>query len=205
MGIFTKYSKPRLVGLAGTFCSGKDTGAAHLVEAKGFMHVSTGDILRAEASRQGRDHQRSTLIDIALELNREYGSPGAFVFRGIKQWEAQQERFSGGLVISGIRILGEAQAIQAQNGTVFYIDAPEKLRYERAKERVIKEGRMIELAGVNSLEDFIESQKIELEGVGDPNLPHLKAIEEIADVVIQNTGTKKDYFQKIDHSLKLAA
>lgn len=202
MKVFAKNAGAKLAGISGTFCSGKDTGSRHL-EERGFMHVSTGDILRAEATRQGRDHERPTLIEIAVELNRQYGSLGARVLKGIEQWEERREHFLGGLVVSGLRVLGEAEEIHTQNGTLLFTDAPVQIRYERAKTRAIEEGRTVELADIGSLEDFIESERVELEGLGGPERPNLRAVETIADVVIQNVGTKAEYFQNLNSALAL--
>ena len=38
-----------IIGLSGTFASGKDTLAHHLVQVYNFMHISTGDMVRAVA------------------------------------------------------------------------------------------------------------------------------------------------------------
>lgn len=204
MSVFSKATSPKLAGIGGTFCSGKDTGSRYL-EERGFMHVSCGDILRAEATRQGRDHERPTLVEIGVELNRQYGSLGARVLKGIERWEESRDQFLGGLVVSGLRVVGEAEEIQFQKGTLIFTDAPVRTRYERAKARAIEEGRTVELGGVGSVEDFIESERAELEGLGGPERPNLRGVEAIADAVIQNVGTRAEYFQNLDRVLGLVA
>lgn len=194
--------KFKLGGISGTFCAGKDTGALHLTD-KGFMHVSTGDVLRAEATKLGKDHKRDTLIDISVELRRNHGGIGAIVLKAIEQWEEQQETFKSGLIISGIRVLGEAGVLKSLGGTLLFVDAPVEMRYARAKKRATEDGRTIELIGIKSLADFIESERAELEGLRGPERPNLRGIEKIANKVIQNTGTKAEYFKQLDVALGL--
>ncbi len=83
MAVFDNYPSSKLVGLSGTLGAGKDTAAQYLVAKHGFMHVSTGDVLRSEATRQGRNHKRATLIEIGVELREKYCSAGALVLKGI--------------------------------------------------------------------------------------------------------------------------
>ena len=204
MNIFGKDSEHKLAGISGTFASGKDTAARHLVD-KGLMHVSLGDVCRTEASRQGRDHGRVTLAEIAVEMRERYGSVGGMVIKAVEQWEERRDEFLGGLVISGVRVPGEAEEIPRQKGTLIFTDAPVEIRYEGALERARKEGRTIELANVFCLEDFIESERYELEGLGGPNRIHLRGVEVISDVVIQNTGTEEELLIRVDNALGLAA
>jgi adenylate kinase family enzyme len=72
MNAFDKYPHSKLVGISGTFCAGKDTAANHLVEKYNFLHVSTGDVLRAKAAEQGRDiTDRRVLIETVVELRKK--------------------------------------------------------------------------------------------------------------------------------------
>lgn len=190
--IFEKDAPHMLIGLSGTLGSGKDTVASHLVNEHGFMHVSTGDVLRIEAKRQGRDTERPTLIEIGMRLRKLYGSLGALCLKGIAQWDEQRESFPGGLVVSGIRVVGEAEEIQDQNGTLVFIDAPVEERYRR----LIARARDYEVS--KTFDEFVAHEEIELHGLGGANSPHLRAIEAIADTVLQNTGTEADIIGKID-------
>lgn len=113
---FADLDNTKLAGLPGTLGAGKDTGAEHLAQWHGFLHVSTGDILREEARRYGLDTDRNTLIDIGVSLRREYGSQGALIIMAIERWQAQRERYLGGLVVTGMRALGEAEEIPVWEG-----------------------------------------------------------------------------------------
>ena len=199
MPVIEKYPTSKLIGLSGTFCSGKDTAASHLVKHHNFMHISTGNVLRDEATKTGSNHQRETLIEIAVRLRKEYGSIGALVIKAIDQWEEEREAFCGGVVVSGLRVLGEAQELTLQAVTLVFVDAPAEVRFDRQRKRAINTGRVVDT--VNTLEEFIQSEKPELEGLGGPERPNLRAIRSIADIQIWNDGTEGDYLKKIDSLL----
>lgn len=87
------------------------------------MHKPTGDVLRIEAKRQEETlsaQRLSRLVCVFVSCTVVWV---LFAFKGIAQWDEQREEFPGGLVVSGIRILGEAEEIKDQNGTVVFIDA----------------------------------------------------------------------------------
>lgn len=201
MSDFNKDESPRLIGISGTFASGKDTAAKYLVEEKNFMFVSTGDVLRAVADKEGLSHDRATLIEISVRMRKEYGSLGALVLKGIEQWKEQRDKYSGGLVVSGLRIIAESQEIKNQNGLLLFIDAPDAVRYERMKQRAITEGRTIELENVNNLEEFIQSEVTEMQGLGGEERPNILGVKNIADVVIQNDGSVDQYIEKLNNAI----
>lgn len=118
--------KPRLVGLAGTLGAGKDTASEILVSTYGYTHVSTGDAVRTEARRRYTDPHvvidRPILHLVANEMRATQGA-GALVLNALTQ-NADREH----VVISGIRNIGEAQALKEASGLLLFIDAPIELR-----------------------------------------------------------------------------
>lgn len=197
MAVFDTYPGSRLVGLSGTLGAGKDTAARYLTEKHGFMHVSTGDVLRAEASRQGKDHHWGTLIEIAVAMRQAYGSIGALVLKAIEDWEPQRAAYAGGLVISGLRVTGESAEVQTQGGQLVFVDAPVELRHRRILDR------QRDVADNVDLPTFIEREREQLEGLGGPDRPHLRAVQAIADIVIINDGTPDQLKSMLDGRLGL--
>jgi len=187
MNIFGEESGSKLIGIAGTLGAGKDTLAEHLVKTKGFLHVSTGDVLRVEATARGLDPtHRPTLIEIGIELRATHGM-GALSLKGAEQWQERRDEFAGGLVVSGIRILGEATGIQDQGGTVVFVDGPAEIRYKNIMQ---KRGRAE--GTFNTYEEFIEYEAKEMYGLLGPDSPNLSAIRGIADVHLWNSGKEED-------------
>lgn len=202
MNVFDKYPSSKLVGISGTFCAGKDTAANHLVDEYSFMHVSTGDVLRAKAAEHGRDiTDRNTLIEVGVEPRKRYGGLGALVIIAIEQWESDKDNFLGGLVVSGLRLLGESEEIQKQNGRLVFVDAPEEVRYKRLKDRA-RMGDAVHFVPT-TFDEFVASEQSELHGLGGPERPNLRAVERISDIIIQNNGTQTQYLYELDETLGL--
>ena len=196
---FRQVDNTKLVGLAGTLNAGKDTGAEHLVQKHQFMHVSTGDILRAEASKHCLEPDRNTLIDIGVRLRQEYGSQGALVIMAIERWQARRERYIGGLVVSGMRAIGEAAEIPARHGKLIFVDAPIGIRYARMV------ARQRDTEATKSFDEFAAHDQIEFEGVpNDTTRPNLSGIKAISDSVIMNDRSDTELlFSNLDRTVGL--
>lgn len=199
MNIFQETDS-QLVGISGTNHSGKDTAGEYLENHHSFMHVSMSDVLRAEARQQGLDTARPTLIEIGVKLREQYGL-GAVVLRGIEQWQKERNRFVGGLVLSSIRVIGEAEEIKRQGGTLLFVDAPAEIRHKRATDPSRVRGDET----FKTFEEYVEQEKIELEGLGGPNRPNLRAVQAMADATILNNGGVANYVHELEVALSLAA
>lgn len=127
----------RIVGLSGMFASGKDTLANYLADTYGYQHISTGDMLREEAMRRYGSIERPILHRTGTELRQEEGA-GALVKHAIALFQAELDAGKSypGVVISGLRSLGEAKAIKEAGGTLVFTDAPIELRYQRMQSRL---------------------------------------------------------------------
>jgi dephospho-CoA kinase len=75
---------PEVIGIAGTLSSGKDTLAEYLVENYGYTHVSTGDMVRAEAMKRFGNIERPTLQIVGPALRAESGA-GVLVAKALEQ------------------------------------------------------------------------------------------------------------------------
>lgn len=119
-------NKPQLIGIAGSFASGKDTIAHALVADFGFTHISTGDMVREVALRERGSIERPVLHAVADEHRHRDGA-GAFIKHALKKPRP--------LVVTGIRALGEAKELKSQGGLLIFVDAPVEVRYERMRAR----------------------------------------------------------------------
>ena len=183
----------KIVGLAGTHASGKDTVANYLVVKYGFYHVSTGDIVRDEAMKKYGSIERPVLYKTANEIRNQNGY-GATSQMALERFEKVKEQYKG-LVVSGFRALAEAQVVKDNGGLIIFTDAPEQLRYERLKERArVEEGSL-------SYEDFKKREDAENGGV-DPAFD-ISAIKSIADFVIENNNDKEKFLLDIEGALGL--
>lgn len=179
----------QIIGLAGTFASGKDTGAEYLEHEYGYLHVSTGDIVREEAKNRSSTTHRDNLFDVANDLRTTKGAD-VLVKQALDLHKASNER---GIVISGIRNPKEVEALKNAGGVFIFIDAPINMRYERAKQR----GR---LEDNTTLEGFIAQEERELNN-HDPAAQNISEVKKLADVVITNDGTLSELKTKIDKAI----
>lgn len=196
-----KYSDGMKLAMSGTFCSGKDTAAEYLVRERGFLHISTGDILREEALSQGRDLARPTLVEVAVDLRQRHGGNlGILATKAVEQWEESKAEFAGGLILTGHLIVAEVKEIQSQGGRSVFVDGPVGLRFEREIKRA-EEGDVVhEVSG--SLEEFMNNEQAESYGLGGPGTPNLRENEAISDLIIWNDClTKGLYYRQLDAAL----
>ena len=185
-----------IIGLSGTFASGKDTLAKHLMQSKNFMHVSTGDMVRAVAEAEYGNTERPTLLKTANELRRKRG-PGVLADLGIEKYVAEGSGFNG-LVISGVRTLGEATAIQTNGGIIVFVDAPMDLRYKRIQDRKRANEESL------SLEDFKKSEEEETRtDHSDPYVQDLAGVRELADIIVTNDNNLEMFFADAEQKLGL--
>lgn len=175
-------TSPKLIGIAGSFASGKDT-VAHALEADyGFTHVSTGDMVREAAMRERGSIERPVLFEVADEHRHRDGA-GVFVVHALEKPRP--------LVITGIRSLGEAKALKQAGGTLLFIDAPAAVRYERmqARHRDAETELTLEQFEANEHKEWHSG-----ETDADFNLRDVKAM---ADVVMENTLPLKEFIEMI--------
>lgn len=184
----------KIVGIAGPHASGKDALAEYLEKTYHYYHVSLGDIAREEAQKRYGSIERPILYKTSNEIRAAEGA-GAMGHRAVAKYNEVKDKFPEGLVVSGFRTKAEADAIREEGGIILYIDAPEKMRYERLVSRARAE------EGVLSYEEFKKREDAENGGV-DPDFSII-AVKDIADHVIENTTTLEDFIAAAEKALGL--
>lgn len=196
----TEFGESKFVGIAGRLNAGKDTAAEHLAQKHNFLHVSTGDLLREVARGKGLDTDRNTLIDLGIQLRADYGSQGALIIMAMEKWQEHRDRYIGGLVVTGMRAIGEAAEVPQRGGKLLFVEAPLNMRYRRMiTRRRDSEARQ-------AFQEFSIHDKIEYEGdPTDPTRPNLRAIKLIADRVLYNDDDMSEPFlQDLEYELGLS-
>jgi len=183
-------NKPiRFIGVSGPAASGKDTAAAMICALFGAENTSTGDALRALVRyvyRKPPDYMpsREELFTIGTFVRTEVDP--AFTVKIC----IEQAKILGinRVVMSGLRSLGEAEAIKREGGIIVGVTADPKLRYDRIHARA----RDAETS--QSLEEFLRRDELENRGV-DGN--GIDAIIEHADVIIENNSTSPSELREL--------
>lgn len=177
-----------IVGVAGSYCAGKDTLAAYLA-SKGFTHISLSDLLRAELRARKNEVTRDNLIALGNELRAKFGH-GVLASMALDSIEPDKPH-----VISSIRNPVELEVLRKRKNFIMtWVDAPPKTRFKRMQARG-KAGEELP-----TYDAFLASERKEQSD--DPAGQQMHKIAEAADVVITNTGTTEEFFRKADLFLK---
>jgi dephospho-CoA kinase len=177
--------KMRLIGVAGTAGAGKDTVADLVCEMFQLQNLSSGDFLRVitrYAYKQPYDFNpaRDQLYEVANYL-RTHVNPAALVQLCILQAHTQQ---IPGAVISGLRSMGEAEAIRAAGGIIVGVDADAHIRYDRMT------ARRRDAEAQWTLDEFLKQDEYENRGLSDSGPGRgIRSIIDSADAIVVNDGT----------------
>ena len=189
-----------IIGLAGTFASGKDTLAHYLVTEYGYLHVSTSDMVRQEAMKAHGSIERPVLHQTANQLRHDRGA-GIFAELAITLFNAKIASGNNykGVVVSGLRSLGEAKVIKAAEGTLVFVDAPIETRYARMVSRKRDDETRL------SLEEFTaqEAKELAVEDETSDAAFNISGIKAMSDVVLENGTSLEQFIASALKALKL--
>lgn len=171
-------ARPELIGIAGTFASGKDLLAHYLSDHYGYTHPSTSELVRNVAMRERGSVERDILQVVADNHRKTHGAD-VFV-----QMCLSQPRPT---VITGLRSLGEAKAIKAAGGVLVFVDAPLEVRYDR----MVSRDRDFETR--LTLEQFAAREASELHAGDDDSDFNLAGIKAMTDIVLDSSLGKTEY------------
>ncbi len=185
---YSKSEKIMIIGLTGSYCSGKDTVAEYLVENKGFTHYSLSDVIRDEMRSKGIEVTRENLIREGTALRANNGNAVLAVL-ALKKCAPEEN-----CIISSIRHPAEVVELKKRNDFILVnVDAPERLRFERMQKRNREnDPRTFEL-----FQEF-EKRESQTEGPGQQVTESIK----MADIVLVNdAGTLEELHAKIEKVL----
>jgi len=173
----------KIIGLAGTNGSGKDTVGHILAESYGYLFISVTDVLREEALKRAIEPSRENLRMISAEWRRETGQLGVLVDKAVDKFEREQGDYTG-LVMASLRNPGEADRVHELGGKVIWIDADPRVRYDRIQANAATRGRAAEDA--MPFEQFIADETTEMSQSGDAATLDMSAVKARSDTSITN-------------------
>lgn len=177
----------KIIGIAGTNGSGKDTVGQILQEDYGFLFVSVTDILRRELQKEGKSTSRENMRGLGDKWRREIGL-AVLVDKAVEIYKSASRPFKG-LVIASIRNVGEAEHIHELGGMVVWVDADPKIRYERISSR----RRSSE--DEKTFEEFLKEEQEEMNAYGDEASLAMGEVKKLCDIFIENNSDKKEVLQ----------
>lgn len=177
-----------IVGVTGYFCSGKDTFAEFAIR-KGFKHISLSDIIRDEIKARGQQVTLLRLTEVGNRLRIQFG-PQVLAQRAMQRFPEY-----GHVVVTSIRHGAEVEELRRRKDfALVFVDAPLRMRYERS----IIRARKGDLA---TFEEFAAAEKTQMRSK-DPASQQLLACRKMANIVVNNNGTLKEFHAKIADAMK---
>lgn len=187
-------TSPKIIGLAGTFASGKDSLARFLEEKYQIKHISTSDIVREFAQEKYGSIERPILYKTANEL-REARGAGVLSEIALERYASYKEKYPGGICVSGFRAWAEAEVVQKAGGLIVFTDAPERLRYERSISRARDNEKL------STFEEFLEREAAENGKVNSEF--SIAGIKARADLVLDNDKDMESFLEEAVTALGL--
>ena len=177
--------KIKVIGAVGQNGSGKDEVLKYLRTRYGVPFLSTGDVVREIAAKEGVEPTRENLGKISDKYFSEFGK-GYFVKLLADKIRDTDWKVAG---ISGIWSLEDVSILKDIFGKDFilidvFISDP-RVRYNRMTSRG-------ESRDPHSYEQFLKQDQTEEE------LFHVREAEKLADYSVSNDGTLEDLHREID-------
>lgn len=192
----------KIVGIAGTNGSGKDTVGHILADRHGFLFVSITDVLRAELRRRDQPIDREHLRALSAEWRRKHGY-GVLIDRAFKVFKAANVTGSyQGLAVASLRNPFEVDRVHELGGVVWWLDADPRLRFERIRRNAALRVRPEE--DEKTFEQFLAEEQAEMHPSGDAATLNMSAVHDKSDVKLQNAGNTIEMLaQEVAYQLAL--
>ena len=176
----------KIIGLVGETGAGKDTFADYVAEKNKDVFVFRFSQPLTEALKIFLEEiKKEDQQWLATCLRERFGKD--ILAQAIKK-KIKSIR-EGIIILNGVRMWEEYEMIRGLKGRIIYITASPKIRWQRLQTRKEKKDDKI------SYKKFLKLEKAETEIL-------IPKIGEKADFKIENNKTRKDFYQKIDHTLK---
>lgn len=174
-----------IIAAVSKLSAGKDTLVDYLRDTQGFHKLSTGDLVRELAEREGVDRTRGKLQDLATQIRRQRGEDylSGLVIERIERnnWER--------VGLSGLRTPADVNTLKKRFGdalTLVRVEVQDpRVRFRRSIQRDNPRD-------VDSYTDFLRDDQREME------LFDLGETLAMADLVIPNDGTLKHFYRQIE-------
>lgn len=183
-------NKP-VIAVVGETGSGKTT-VAEILQRRGFVTFSGGDILRELSASFGLNQERETLINMGNKLREVFG-PEILMRAAMRQMEqAGGEMF----LFESIRHPGEVGYLKSELGAyVVGVIMSDEKRFELMSQRS-------RAGDPKDWEEFMELKRREYDNpLARESDLNVAACLRLADVVIPNEGTVKELELRIDEVL----
>jgi dephospho-CoA kinase len=193
-------NKLRIIGVAGTNGAGKDSLGQLLVERHNYLFISVTDILREELGRRGLPPERANMRELSAEWRRERGF-GVLIDLAVEKFKATGGSYAG-VVMASLRNPYEADEVHKLGGTVVWVDADPKLRYERIQANTAARGAARAVDDQKTFEQFLADEEAEMHHSGDEATLNVSGVKDRRDITVLNNSHDIDAFaESIERAL----
>lgn len=175
-----------VIGLVGKISAGKGAIAEHLADRYDASVYRFSDVLKDLLQRLHLPDTRENLQNLGVVLRGAFGDGVLATALGedIKKDEAEV------IVVDGIRYENEVRMLRGfENNVLIFVTAPVEVRYKRATGRGTRGEKGL------SLKEFKKLDNRETERLID-------TIGKKADIRIENTGSLKELYEKVDRVVR---
>lgn len=181
----------KIIGIAGTNGSGKDTIGRILAEKHGYLFISVTDLLREECRKRGLSVEREHLRTISAQWRRQ-GGLGVLIDKAVLTFQAAGGTYAG-LAVASLRNPGEAQRVHELDGMVVWLDADPRVRYDRIQ--AANRGRGSE--DHKTYDEFLAEEQAEMQHSGDEATLNMSGVKALCDITILNQGSQSELETRI--------
>lgn len=180
-----------IIGLSGPNGSGKDAVGLLLAAKHEFLFISVSDLLREELRKRGLSAERQNMRALSAEWRRTFGL-SVLIDQAKKTFDASKGSYKG-LVMASLRNPYEADRVHELGGTVVWVDADPKVRFERLQ-FAKRQGR--EGDDDKTFEQFLAEEQVEMQPSGDKATLNMGAVKERADTIIMNNASNMEVLEQ---------
>lgn len=180
-----------VIGLVGPIAAGKST-TVEILRNKGFVSYSLSDRIREEIQNRNLEITRESLNTVSNELRETIGAD----VLAQKTSELIDKQNQEKIVIDSIRNPQEINYLKNHFGMyIIGLIAPQEKRFD------FFANRGTNVAGITTWEEFKALDDMELAQSGEYK-QQVQACLDLADVVIENTGSIEELERKLEIILK---
>ncbi len=192
----------KLIGIAGTNGSGKDTVGHLLAEKHNYLFISMTDMLREELRLRNLPPARKHMRELSAEWRKE-GGLGILIDKAVEVFNKDKGN-QVGLVVASIRNPGEVDKVHELDGHVVWVDADPRVRYDRIQANLEARGEHRAIDDMGSFEHFLSEEQAEMQHSGDETTLNMSGVKLKADIFVENNGNNIQAF-KDEAEKKLAS